>query len=77
MIDSSCHGIEANTGHYYWFYDNGDGTETGVKADSFHPLESQEYLVPLTTCDDTVELNFTVQPQEFTVRCWSDANWAA
>ena len=31
--------------------------------------------MPMTTSDDTVELYFDVQPQEFKVRCWSDAYW--
>ena len=55
--------------------DNGDGTWKGVEADSSHPLEWQKFLVPMTTSDDTVELYFDVQPQEMSVRCWSDANW--
>ena len=29
----------------------------------------------MTTSDDTVELYFDVQPQEISVRCWSDAYW--
>lgn len=75
VLDSTCIGIEANKGTYTWSYDNGDGTQSGVCADSSHPLESQEFLIPMTTADDTVELNFEVQPQELTVRCWSDAYW--
>ncbi len=75
VLDSSCIAIEANIGTYSWMYDNGDGTWTGVEADSSHPLEWQEFLVPMTTSDDTVELYFDVPPQSFTIRCWSDANW--
>ena len=75
VLDSTCIAIEANIGTYSWIYDNGDGTQTGICADSSHPLEWQEFLVPMTTSDDTVELNFDVAPQEFTIRCWSDANW--
>ena len=29
----------------------------------------------MTTSDDTVELYFDVQPQEISVRCWSDEYW--
>ena len=29
----------------------------------------------MTTSDDTVELYFDVQPQEISVRCWSDLYW--
>ena len=75
ILDSSCLGIVANKGTYSWTYDNGDGTQTGVCADSSHPLEWQEFLVPMITSDDTVELYFDVQPQEVSIRCWSDANW--
>lgn len=77
VLDSTCIAIEANTGTYTWTYDNGDGTQTGVCADSSHPLEWQEFLVPMVTSDDTVELHFAVEPQQFTVRCWSDAYWGS
>lgn len=75
ILDSTCIGLEASKGTYSWTYDNGDGTMSGICVDSSHPLEWQEFLVPLTTADDTVELYFDVQPQEFTVRCWSDVYW--
>ena len=29
----------------------------------------------MITSDDTVELYFEVEPQEFTIHCWSDADW--
>ena len=73
--DSTCIGIVANKGTYSWTYDNGDGTQTGVCADSSHPLEWQAFLVPMTTSDDTVERCFAVSPQEVSVRCWRDACW--
>ena len=75
VLDSTCLGIVANIGTYSWTYDNGDGTQTGVCADSSHPLEWQAFLVPMTTSDDTVELHFDVQPQEMSVRSWSDEYW--
>ena len=75
ILDSTCLGIVANKGTYSWTYDNGDGTWMGVEADSSHPLEWQEFLVPMTTSDDTVELHFDVQPQEISIRCWSDEYW--
>ena len=75
ILDSTCLGIIANIGTYSWTYDNGDGTQTGVCADSSHPLQWQEFLVPMTTSDDTVELCFAVSPQEVSVRCWRDACW--
>ena len=75
ILDSTCLGIVANKGTYSWMSDNGDGTWKGVEADSSHPLEWQEFLVPMTTSDDMVELYFDVQPQQVSIRCWSDANW--
>ena len=76
MIDDrSGNSIKANTGTYTWTYDNGDGTETGVCADSSHPLEWQEFLVPMTTIEDTVELKFAVPPQEYSVRRWNESCW--
>ena len=56
VLDSTCMAIEANIGTYSWMYDNGDGTQTGICADSSHPLEWQKFLIPMTTSDDTVEL---------------------
>lgn len=75
VLDSTCIAIEANIGTYSWIYDNGDGTQTGICADSSHPLEWQEFLIPLTTSDPEVEFYFDVEPQEFTIRCWSDTYW--
>ena len=75
VLDSTCLGIVANKGTYSWMSDNGDGSWNGVEADSSHPLEWQEFLVPMTTSDDTVELYFDVQPQEISVRCWNDVYW--
>ena len=75
ILDSTCLGIVANKGTYSWMSDNGDGTWKGVEADSSHPLEWQEFLVPMTTADRTVELYFDVEPQKITICCWSDAYW--
>lgn len=75
ILDSSNVGIEANKGTYTWNYDNGDGTHSGICADSSHPLEWQEFLMPMTTPEATVELIFDVQPQEISIRCWPDACW--
>ena len=75
IIDSACQEIVAGLGTYEWNWDKGDGTWTGVCADSTHPLEWKEFLAPLITSDDTVELNFTVPPQSISIKCWSDAYW--
>ena len=75
ILDSNGGGIEANKGTYSWMYDNGDGTMSGICADSSHPLEWKEFLVPLATDYETVTLHFDVPPQELIIRCWSDDHW--
>lgn len=75
IVDSTNQEIEAALGTYQWNWDKGDGNWTGVCADSAHPLEWKKFLVPLVTSDDTVELKFAVQPQYFTISCWSDEYW--
>ena len=73
--DRSGNSIKANTGTYTWNYDNGDGTQTGVCADSTHPLEWQKLLKPMTTTQDSVELSFAVPPQEYKVYRWNESCW--
>ena len=75
ITDGTGQAITAGLGTHEWNWDRGDGTWTGVCADSTHPLEWQEFLTPLITQTDTVELSFAVQPQSVTVHCWSDAAW--
>ena len=75
IIDSNAQEIKAELGTYQWQWDRGDGNWTGVCADSSHPLEWKEFLTPLITTDGTVELEFAVQPQRFTISCWSDEYW--
>ncbi len=56
-------------------YDRGDGTWMGVEADSMHPLQMQEHLIPMTTTDDSIQLLFDVPPQEYTAICWPESCW--
>lgn len=67
--------VEATQGTYSWMYDRGDGTWMGVEADSMHPLQMQEHLVPMTTTDDSIQLLFEVPPQEYTAICWPESCW--
>ena len=71
--DRSGNSIQANTGTFSWIYDNGDGTQTGVWADSAHPLEWQKLLEPMTTTEDSVEIRFAVPPQEYKVYRWNES----
>jgi len=75
ITDDSGNNTKANTGTYTWIYDNGDGTQTGVCADSTHPLQWQKLMEPMTTTEDTIELNFAVPPQEYMVRRWNESCW--
>ena len=75
IVDSTSQEIEASLGTYQWSWDKGDGNWTGVCADSAHPLEWKEFLIPLITSDGTVELKFAVQPQRFAISCWSNDHW--
>lgn len=67
--------FDAITGTYGWNYDNGDGTTTGIEADSPHPLDLYEQLTPVETTVPFVELQFEVSPQSISVRCWDDTCW--
>lgn len=67
--------FNALTGTYTWDYDTGNENWSGTCADSLHPLQMQDYLTPMETTVDSVELQFEVPPQNFSVRCWSDTNF--
>ena len=63
-------------GTYAWWYPNGDGTETGINADSMHPLEAKEYMPSFSNPDPSrAELIWTTAPDEVSVRCWSGECW--
>ena len=48
---------------------------SGIEADSPHPLDLMDHLTPLETTVDMLELQFEVQPQSISVRCWNDSQW--
>lgn len=69
---------EALTGTQEWWYDNGDGTQTSFIADSLHPLQCKEYMMPLTILPSpysahlpTARLEFSVVPDTVSARSWS------
>ena len=69
-------GIEALKGTYSWRVRNGDGTETGINADSMHPLEAKKYMPYFESPDSsTAQLIWTTAPDKVSVRCWSDECW--
>ena len=75
--------IFALQGTYSWEYRNGDGTSTGVEADSMHPLESKEYMdaLPigysyLSSMDAFLaHLQFEVAPNEVKICYWTTEHW--
>ena len=76
-------GVQALRGTYSWHYRQGDGTGVGVEADSEHPLMLQGRLPRLAPVADggaqraanDVALLFDAEPDEVTVRCWSEAHF--
>ena len=75
--------VQAMRGTYSWHYANGDGTETGIEADSAHPLMLQGKL-PVLSCypdeissrkSNEVTLLFEEEPDEVQVECWSEEHW--
>ena len=75
ILDASGQSVEAVKGTYSWMYDTGNGLWTGVEADCAHPLDCQEFLIPMETASDTVTLSFDVEPQDITVQCWRDVHF--
>lgn len=75
ILDNAGNTVEALQGTYSWMYDTGNGLWKGVEADSAHPLDCREFLIPLESASDTVTLSFDVEPQDLTVQCWRDAHF--
>lgn len=63
--------IDAKTGTYSWTIDNGDGTETGIEADSPAPPELVKNSTPLTVPPkSSLTLCFSDKPTSVTVNIW-------
>jgi hypothetical protein len=62
-------------GTYSWSYNNGDGTSTGINADSGTPpnLVENQKLVDVTP-NTEVRLNFETQPTNYQVMIWDTNN---
>ena len=64
-------------GTYSWQWQAPSGSWEGIASDSAHPLDCQEFLLPLETEEETAVLRFQAEPGSITdVRCWSDAHWS-
>lgn len=64
-------------GIYSWQCKNNDGTFTNTEADSAHPLECADLLLPFETTETNAFLRFSEEPDTIlSVRCWSDEHWS-
>ncbi len=64
-------------GIYSWQCKNNDGTFTNTEADSAHPLECADVLLPFETTETSAFLRFSEEPDTILgVRCWSDKHWS-
>ena len=74
--------LAAAPGGYHWRYENGDGTQTDIEADSLHPLDEAFEKPMISAAEqppaDTYQLSFAdeVLPDQVTIRAWnvSDLN---
>lgn len=73
--------VEALRGTTSWYYDNGDGTQSGFVADSLHPLDeaardlTPQLVFPASAEAPETALEWDLAPDSVTVHCWSDTLW--
>ena len=75
--------IMALKGTYSWEYSNGNGTSTGIEADSMHPLNAKEYMTELPLAYSykssidlfKAHLQFETAPDEVEIRYWDASCW--
>ncbi len=70
--------VETVGGTYSWEKRNADGMSTHTEADSAHPLDCKDLLLPVAfeTEERTAVLRFAEEPDTIvSIRCWSDAFW--
>jgi hypothetical protein len=69
--------VGALLGTYSWQRKNPDGTFTEIEADSLHPLDCKDALLPFETNEKTAILDFLEEPDSIlNVQCWSDEHWS-
>ncbi|PSL36218.1 hypothetical protein B0H99_10739 [Planomicrobium soli] len=67
--------IRPSLGTYSWSVDYGDGTASGIEADSFAPPELVKGSRSMqVTADTPIELVFGEQPESYIVRIWDNDN---
>lgn len=63
-------------GSWSWWYDNGDGTQSGIEACGIHPLDGEQYIPALLMTGPEAQLQFEgEEPDRVTVRCWNTEFW--
>ncbi|WP_432361305.1 hypothetical protein [Sporosarcina sp. UB5] len=74
IVISNGNEVDAVLGTYSWTYDNGDGSFTGIEADSFGPTEIVKHQSnPIKTkLGSEVVLDFGRIPNEIRVRIWDN-----
>ncbi len=68
--------VEISAGSCSWYWDNKDGTSSGMEADAMHPLQARDYMTPLVLPEGegpyTIYLEFDVAPTDVSILCWDD-----
>lgn len=68
--------VAAMGGGYSWWYDNGDGTQGNIEADSMHPLDTKDHTPVLVMDGTETQLLFGAEePDTVSVRGWSVKHW--
>ena len=67
---------QALSGSWSWWYDNGDGTQSGSEACGIHPLDGKDHLQMLTAEQAQAVLQFgSRNPDKVTIHSWSTEHW--
>ena len=67
---------QAMSGSWSWWYDNGDGTQSGIEACGMHPLDGKDHLQMLTAEQAQATLQFDSRnPDKVTICSWSTEHW--
>jgi len=67
--------VDAVVGTYSWSIDNEDGTMTAIEAESAAPPELVGNMTALEVTGDTsIELDFEIEPDSYTVKVWEEDN---
>jgi len=73
-VDGLLYEVMVTPGTCSWFYDNEDGTRTGLEADSPHPLDMLGVMPEILNYGDLfgITVSFTFTPESYSVSRWPD-----